>query len=521
MPLVQQPLTQGVRVSKDAKQMGFSDDLKVRLGSILEFKYLMERAMQQQENPDCLWSQAKLNPHQSLSARKLVEKLMEDGTLSPAEAISKSSCKQLHDWCVASAGELQKEASKKAKEKIASERRLKRIELSDPTNGFKNMMSHVKKSPGSGIPVIAREDGSLTSDRQEMLERFAATWSCIYSRLRDQPPSFDAFATEFGQFVENPPTGDLCPTVDQLYAKATSARDASAPGMDGWKPSELKKLPRAAWLQRHRLLLLIKSEGRWPLSYLRVSAPSLRKVNRLDPDALRSPPEAKDVRLLSIYTQLYRIEAGAWFANHVSWLAEHVHPGCLGGMRGLEALMASWDTQSNMAEATCTREPSAMAFLDYYKFFDSFHPGFFGDFLSCAGIHSDFVRLFVHLNTNSQRFVKIADTFSAPIRPFNALGRGDPWVLIAAILYVSLQFRMISHFAQMREGLRSLTIGRCKAHHPSSTSPSIRFFGSTGWLGISRTLRRSRSQPAPEETVKSLRAGPLTAIRRPLSSRRS
>ena len=109
----------------------------------------------------------------------------------------------------------------------------------------------------------------------------------------------------------------------------------------------------------------------------------------------------------------------------------------------MEALMASWDAQSDLAEAVGTQDPFVMAFLDYYNSFDSFHPAFFGRFLSCAGIHDHVVNLFVHLNVNSQRYVKISDTFSSPIRPFNALGQGDPWVLIAAILYVSTQFKMV------------------------------------------------------------------------------
>ena len=127
----------------------------------------------------------------------------------------------------------------------------------------------------------------------------------------------------------------------------------------------------------------------------------------------------------------------------MSWLAEVVHPGCVGGMKGLESLMASWDAQADLAEAAASSTPFVMAFLDYYNFFDSFHPAFFGRFLSRAGIHEDFLKLFVHLNECSQRYVKIADTYSDPIRPFNALGQGDPWVLIVAILYVSSQFRMV------------------------------------------------------------------------------
>ena len=206
-------------------------------------------------------------------------------------------------------------------------------------------------------------------------------------------------------------------------------------------------LPLSAWEQRVRVLNLARRLGRWASVYYRVSAPILRKVDRLDPDALRHPPTVKDVRLLSIYTQLYRIEAGAWFANHKAWLSAVVDEGCVGGMPGMEAAMASWDVQSDVARAAFNKTPLVLAFLDYYKFFGSFEPRFFGKFLSAHGVAPDFVDLFVDLNVNSVRHIKIGNTFGPPIEPFNALGQGDPWVLMVAILYVSCQFRRIHKIA--------------------------------------------------------------------------
>ena len=123
-------------------------------------------------------------------------------------------------------------------------------------------------------------------------------------------------------------------------------------------------------------------------------------------------------------------------------LANNIHPGCVRGMRGLAAIMASWDAQAGIAEAAATNSPMLMAFLDYHNFFDSFEPRFFGFFLLDAGIHPDFVQLFVHLNTNAVRHIKIANTYGESIKPFNALGQGDPWVLLVAIdiVFATLMF---------------------------------------------------------------------------------
>ena len=97
----------------------------------------------------------------------------------------------------------------------------------------------------------------------------------------------------------------------------------------------------------------------------------------MDPDALRFPPGVRDVRLLSIYSQLYRIEAGAWLANHTAWLKQVMDPGCVGGLPGMEALMASWDVQSELASDIQNKVPSVAAFLDYCKFSDSCYRRFF------------------------------------------------------------------------------------------------------------------------------------------------
>ena len=85
-------------------------------------------------------------------------------------------------------------------------------------------------------------------------------------------------------------------------------------------------------------------------------------------------------------------------------------------------------------------EDMVLAMLDYYKFFDSFEPKFYAKFLEKMGIHSNLVRLFLDLNVNAVRRVKIGNALGKPFQTFNALGQGDPLTLVVALLYVSVQF---------------------------------------------------------------------------------
>ena len=93
-------------------------------------------------------------------------------------------------------------------------------------------MHHLKKTPGASLSVMAREDGSLTSDRTEILQQFAGTWQKIYTRLKDSPPSFEDFNSQFGQFISNEPTGE---TSAQLLSSCTSKLPVlERPRLQGW-----------------------------------------------------------------------------------------------------------------------------------------------------------------------------------------------------------------------------------------------------------------------------------------------
>ena len=153
-----------------------------------------------------------------------------------------------------------------------------------------------------------------------------------------------------------------------VFHVASHADNEAAAGRDGFRPIELKALPLYAWTQRQRVLALAHDIGKWPSDYYEVASPALRKMDKLDPSAHRSPPYPKDHRLLSIYTQLYRIESGAWYHNHKDWMAKVMHKNCGGAMPGRECLEVSWDTQAELACAIEQLEEAVLAFLDYSIF---------------------------------------------------------------------------------------------------------------------------------------------------------
>ena len=109
----------------------------------------------------------------------------------------------------------------------------------------------------------------------------------------------------------------------------------------------------------------------------------------------------------------------------------------MGGLADREYLEACWDVQSSIAYAEAFGLDWTVVLLDYYKFFDSFDPRFMSCMFEQYNFPQPMVDLFfLNLNTNARRYIKIGNTYGPKIEPYNALGQGDPFSLMAAHLYV-------------------------------------------------------------------------------------
>ena len=89
---------------------------------------------------------------------------------------------------------LQKEAATAARTTTTALRKIKREQLADPKNGYAGMMHHLRAPRGDAMAVVAKADGSLTSNVRGIHQMFTDTWMGIYTRLNNAPAKFSAFA---------------------------------------------------------------------------------------------------------------------------------------------------------------------------------------------------------------------------------------------------------------------------------------------------------------------------------------
>eukprot|EP00435_Cladocopium_sp_Y103_P021024 s395_g5.t1 len=102
----------------------------------------------------------------------------------------------------------------------------------------------MRNEPFSSLSLLQRHDGSLTGNLQEIDQLVQSAWRAIFSKYADTPePSWETFRARFGQYIRAAPF-ELSPiTGEKLAAAAKKQSTHTAMGADGWRASELKRLP--------------------------------------------------------------------------------------------------------------------------------------------------------------------------------------------------------------------------------------------------------------------------------------
>ena len=116
--------------------------------------------------------------------------------------------------------------------------------------------------------------------------------------------------------------------------------------------------------------------GKSPAAYYHVSSPCLNKFDKYEQGDIDSNPNntmtPKQLRLLSIFSALYRVESGATYRANLPWLLTWIHPDLHGCVPGHETGDVSWDAQSSVEEALLNDERIVIILMDFLKFFDLF-----------------------------------------------------------------------------------------------------------------------------------------------------
>ena len=119
----------------------------------------------------------------------------------------------------------------------------------DPANDphARALYQHIRKErtpPTTTMWDQANEQ--YTSNTNKIIELIQDAWEPVFNRHRQEPPEWNQFEEKYGQYFNNWTTAPTdTPSADQLHNQARKMRAQSSPGYDGWRPAELRILPRS------------------------------------------------------------------------------------------------------------------------------------------------------------------------------------------------------------------------------------------------------------------------------------
>ena len=129
------------------------------------------------------------------------------------------------------------------------------------------------------------------------------------------------------------PANDPSLTGKQLQARLAKM-GPQAPGLDSWRISELQELPDQAWGWLAEISQTLENipNAKWPETFTIAAVPLLAK--------LEGAYDPMDMRLLSIFSVLYRLWAGARSQHLKEWIEQWACPDLHGGRANHEAVEA-------------------------------------------------------------------------------------------------------------------------------------------------------------------------------------
>ena len=271
-------------------------------------------------------------------------------------------------------------------------------------------------------------------------------WQGVLDQHKNRGDTWDAFSAENSQFFPDlPRIGNVTLTGDILYEAIQSTDPGTAAGSDGWKPGELRWLPKTAWDLRAKIANAMLDGKGTPESYEHAYMTAIPKKGK-DPKPLHQ-------RMLTIFTALYRVETKAMFMQIKQDFMNRLHPDLYGGVGGKEALEAAWDAQLDIEQALVNKQDLVFLTVDYRKYFDSFDRRFMKKFLDHFGLPEN-LNAWMHEEYDKlKRATKIGKSVGDAHKYANGYRQGDPLSLLAALAFVSVQFTKIQRlWPELRVG---------------------------------------------------------------------
>ena len=272
---------------------------------------------------------------------------------------------KLYDWCK----QLKQQASKEARA-LRKERWKEKLTKPD----LAEVCASLRKPRMLPLTMVQQGEQFIT-DPELILDALDRQWAPIL-RAEEQEADWHALEQYLlplrGEELQLPPL-----EAEQLHDIAKKMRRQSAPGADGWRPAEIRQMPREFFADLAHILNWLEARGcEWPLVLRRAWLAAIPKKKRT----------LEDIRPIAILPTIYRLWSGVRGRQLRDWL-DHLQPFCQSAYRKGRGTEAEIGRLGMFYErAYLANEAVCAVSLDFSKAFDSVNHSILGAVLRALGM---------------------------------------------------------------------------------------------------------------------------------------
>ena len=262
-----------------------------------------------------------------------------------------------------------------------------------------------------------REDGSITSDPNEMLEMISEHMETIYNFHADKDvDQMEAeFYEKYHEAMDKIATDADIPAIHhvdlfKLFKKKSSCK---ASGLDGWKVAELQHLPPSGWIPFALVMKVAEATGVWPAALRLVSIASISKgVDMSSP---------KNIRCIGIASVIYSLWSSLRFRHLMQWQAAVFPPSLIGGISARSGDDSEWLLSMDLHN---DHSDTMALFLDRFKCFDLVIPQVSLGIARRLGLPEHVYRAALGFYSNQTKFFKLGSAFGRRVLASNSAVQG-------------------------------------------------------------------------------------------------
>ena len=280
--------------------------------------------------------------------------------------------------------------------------------------------------------LIKCPDGNIISDPKQALDEINSQWDSIFgaNTLHEDPHDILKHIWPIVEKIRFPTTVPKL-NGEMLRRQAMKRKIDAAPGIDGWRTSEIKMLPLQVFEVAAKFLADVEVNRRQLPKILC----SVRQVI-LDKGGSDTPLQKRLISLLPIFMVTY---TSLRFKQLANWQATVMPKNLFGGIKGRKISHLQTDLKLKLDCARTENQKIVGIKLDKSKCFDRLIPGISAAIMLSLGVPFPVVNIFAKLYNGLQRFLCYKDwTCPTPTTAANGVIQGCSLSLLAINCHMAI-----------------------------------------------------------------------------------